>query len=146
MDKLWQTDPRAAVEKTVYMAAQWQDNINAQVDGEAAQLATKYTDFNNYRDTAMRYVRALPLDQRARPGIVEMAYLVTRGQNVDQIIEQQRAAMTQRFLTNPAEFQMPAGASAGSLAPTGGPAATEAEERAAKAMRIPIDQYLKWKK
>lgn len=145
MDKLWQTDPRAAVDRTVMMAVQWQDNVNAQVDGEAAQLASKYQDFNSYRDTAMRYVRALPLDQRARPGIVEMAYLVTRGQNVDQIIEQQRQQMTQRFITNPAEFQMPSGSAP---APTGGnaPQATDAEARAAKAMNIPIDQYLKWKK
>ena len=110
MDKLWQNDPRAAVERTVMLAAQWQDNINAQVDGEAAGLAGKYKDFNDYRDTAMRYVRALPLDQRARPGIVEMAYLVTRGQNVDQIIEAQRQAMQAQFINNPAAFQTPVGA------------------------------------
>lgn len=145
MDKLWQEDPRKAVQTEIKMAAQWMDNVNAQVDGEAAQLAAKYTDFNNYRDTAMRYVRALPLDQRARPGIVEMAYLVTRGQNVDQIIEQQRQQMTTQFLQNPAAFQMPAGTGTGAPV-VGAPQATEAQIRAAGAMRIPIDQYLKWVK
>ena len=71
LEKLWQTDPRQAVQTEIMLAAQWQDNINAQVDGEAEQLAGKYADFNDYRNTAMRYVRALPLDQRARQGIVE---------------------------------------------------------------------------
>ena len=146
MDKLWQTDPRAAVERTVMLAAQWQDNINAQVDGEAAGLATKYTDFNDYRDTAMRYVRALPLDQRARPGIVEMAYLVTRGQNVDTIIERQRADMARQFQQNPASFQMPPGAGAPAIDSSNQVQATDAEARAARAMKIPIDQYLRWKK
>lgn len=145
MDKLWQNDPRAAVERTVMLAAQWQDNINAQVDGEAAGLAGKYKDFNDYRDTAMRYVRALPLDQRARPGIVEMAYLVTRGQNVDQIIEAQRQAMQAQFINNPAAFQTPVGA--GGLPPApGGVQATEAQIRAAGAMHVPIEDYMKWVK
>ena len=76
-----------------------------------------------------------------------MAYLVTRGQNVDQIIKTQQEQMVQRFLNNPAEFQMPAGASAGSIAPTkGGPQPTDAQIRAAGAMRVPIDQYMKWVK
>ena len=145
MDKLWQTDPRAAVEKTVYLAAQWQDNVNAQVDTEAEGLAGKYADFNDYRNTAMRYVRALPLDQRARPGIVEMAYLVTRGQNVDKIIEAQRQSLQQQFMTNPAMFQTPVGAG-GAPVQTGGPTASEAEIRAAGAMKIDINEYLKWKK
>ena len=146
MDKLWQEDPRKAVQMEISMATQWSDNVNAQVDSEASTLAGKYKDFNDYRDTAMRYVRALPLDQRARPGIVEMAYLVTRGQNVDHIIETQRAALQAQFLANPAAFQMPAGASAGSQAPAGGPQATEAQIRAAGAMKIPIEQYMKWVK
>lgn len=142
LDKLWQSDPRKAVQTEIMMATQWMDNVNAQVDGEAEGLAAKYKDFNDYRNTAMRYVRALPLDQRARPGIVEMAYLVTRGQNVDQIMENQRATMAQQFQNNPAAFQMPAGAGAAPIVPTG-TVATEGQIRAAQAMRIPIDQYMK---
>ena len=45
LDKLWQDDPRKAVQTEIALAAQWQDNVNAQVDGEAATLATKYQDF-----------------------------------------------------------------------------------------------------
>ena len=146
MDKLWQEDPRKAVQMEIMMASQWSDNVNTQVDGEAEQLSSKYKDFNDYRNTAMRYVRALPLEQRARPGIVEMAYLVTRGQNVDQIIENQRQIMQTQFQQNPAAFQMPAGASAGSTAPTGGPQPTEAQTRAAAAMKVPIAEYMKWVK
>lgn len=112
LNRLWETDPRRAVQVEIMMAAQWQDNINAQVDGEAEALAQKYKDFNNFRGETMRYIRSLPLEQRARPGIVEMAYTLARGQSVDQIIEQQRQQLQQQFMQNPAMFQMPAGTGA----------------------------------
>jgi hypothetical protein len=141
LNRLWETDPRKAVQVEIMMAAQWTDNINAQVDQESDALANKYKDFNNFRGEAMRYVRSLPLEQRARPGIVEMAYMLARGQGVDQLIEQQRVQLQQQFQQNPAMFQMPVGAG-GNPPPTQQPVGlTEEQLKVAAAMRMTPEQY-----
>lgn len=141
LNRLWETDPRRAVQYEIMMAAHWQDNINAQVDHEAESLAAKYKDFNNFRGETMRYVRSLPLEQRNRQGIVEMAYMLARGQNVDQLIEQQRAQLQQQFQQNPAMFQTPTGSGPSPLptAPVG--VLTDEEVRVAEAMGLTPEQY-----
>jgi hypothetical protein len=141
LNRLWETDPRRAVQTEIMMAAQWQDSINAQVDMEAEALATRYPDFNNFRGEAMRYVRSLPLEQRGRQGIVEMAYMLSRGQGVDRIIEQQRQQLQQQFQQNPAMFQMPAGAG-GTPPPTPqAPGLTDEQVRVAEAMGLSPEAY-----
>lgn len=146
LDKLWETDPRQAVQAEIMMAAQWMDNVNAKVDQEAAQLAVKYPDFNDYRNTAMGYVRSLPLEQRGQPGVVEMAYLVSRGQNVDKIIEAQRVALQQQFIQNPGMFQVPAGSGAPAIGGGQKPALNEDQLKAASAMGISPEEYAKYQK
>lgn len=141
LTKLWETDPRRAVQQEIMMAAQWQDNIHAQVDGEAEALAQRYPDFNNFRGEAMRYVRSLPLDQRARPGIVEMAYMLSRGQGVDRIIEQQRQQLQQQFQQNPAMFQMPTGAGVTPPPSQQQGGLTDEQIRVANAMGLTPEKY-----
>jgi hypothetical protein len=143
LDKMWETDPRKAVQWEIMLAAQWQDNVNTQVDAEADNLASKHKDFNNFRGEAMRYVRSLPIEQRARPGIVEMAYMLARGQGVDQIIEQQRLQLQQQFQQNPAMFQMPTGAG-GTPPPSNQPAPgvlTDEQVKVAAAMGLTPEKY-----
>jgi hypothetical protein len=144
LDKLWETDPRQAVQAEIMMAAQWMDNVNAQVEHEAASLAGKYNDFNDYRNIAMGYVRSLPLEQRGRPGVVEMAYLVARGQNVDKIIENQRAQLAQQFQQNPAMFQVPPGAGAPQVMVGAKPALNDDQMKAAAAMGMSPEEYGKY--
>ena len=141
LNRLWETDPRRAVQTEIMLAAQWQDGINAQVDGESEALAAKYKDFNNFRGEAMRYVRSLPLEQRARPGIVEMAYMLARGQGVDQLIEQQRQQLQQQFQQNPAMFQMPAGSGATPPPSLQAGGLTEEQLGVAAKMRLTPEQY-----
>jgi hypothetical protein len=141
LNRLWETDPRRAVQVEIMMAAQWQDNINAQVDGESEALAQKYQDFNNFRGEAMRYVRSLPLEQRARPGIVEMAYMLARGQGVDRIIEQQRQQLQQQFQQNPAMFQMPVGAGSNPPPTQQSGSLTDEQVRVAEAMGLSPEAY-----
>lgn len=142
LNRLWETDPRKAVQQEILLAAQWQDNIAAQVDQESEALAGRYKDFNNFRGEAMRYVRSLPLEQRARPGIVEMAYMLARGQGVDQIVEQQRLQLQQQFQQNPAAFQMPTGSGATPPPSNSGPVGlTEEQMKVARAMGLSPEGY-----
>ena len=141
LNRLWETDPRRAVQVEIMMAAQWQDNINAQIDVESDALAAKHKDFNNFRGEAMRYVRSLPLEQRARPGIVEMAYMLARGQGVDQIIEQQRIQLQQQFQQNPAMFQMPTGSGATPPPVQQNTGLTEEQAKVASMMKLTPEQY-----
>lgn len=144
LDKLWETDPRQAVQAEIMLAAQWMDNVAAQVEHEASSLASKYADFNDFRNTAMGYVRSLPLEQRSRPGVVEMAYLVARGQNVDRIIEAQRQQLAQQFQQNPSMFQVPPGAGAPAVGGQQKQALSDDQMRAASAMGIAPEEYLKF--
>jgi hypothetical protein len=108
---------------------------------ESESLASKYQDFNNFRGEAMRYVRSLPLEQRARPGIVEMAYMLARGQGVDRIIEQQRQQLQQQFQQNPAMFQMPAGAGGSPIPQQQQSVLSDEQVRVAEAMGLSPEAY-----
>lgn len=143
LDKLWETDPRRAVQEEIVLAAQWMDQTNAQVEQEAAELSSKYNDFNDFRNQAMGYVRSLPLEQRARPGVVETAYLLVRGQNVDVLLERQRAALSQQFVQNPSMFQVPPGMS-GVPVTSKAKSLSDDQARAASAMGISPEEYLKY--
>jgi hypothetical protein len=97
IDNLWDTDPKKAVQAEIMVAMDWRDRIDNTMDVEAQNLAAKYADFDQYRSAAQGYVRSLPLDQRSKPGIMELAYYVVRGQNVDTIMEQQKNELIQKY-------------------------------------------------
>jgi hypothetical protein len=97
IEQLWDTDPRKAVQAEIMVAMNWRDSVEANLSAQASELAGKYSDFNTYRNQAETYVRSLPLDQRSDPRVMEVAYLVVRGQNVDTIIEQQKNDLYQKF-------------------------------------------------
>ena len=145
LNKLWEENPRQAVQTELMMMAEWMDQVNSNVDQENEALSRKYPDFNTYRGDAMKYVRSLPLGQRDRPGIVEMAYLLVRGQNVDRMLESQKTQLQQQFQTNPMMFMTPAG-SFSTPPQQGGPTLTEDERKTAAVMGIKEEDYIKYKK
>lgn len=97
IDELWDSDPKKAVQAEIMVALDWRDRVDASMDNEADGLSQKYADFGNYRTQAQQYIRSLPLEQRARPGVMELAYFIVRGQNVDTLIEQQKNDLYQKF-------------------------------------------------
>ena len=87
MEKLWEEDPRKAVQMEIMSAMSWRDNLESTVDKQELEASQKFKDYGQYRDTVRQYVRALPLDQRAKPGVVDLAYLVVKGQASDNIYQ-----------------------------------------------------------
>ena len=44
-----------------------------------------------------QYIRALPLDQRSKPGVVDLAYYVVKGQNSGNAVEAAKAEMLRKI-------------------------------------------------
>lgn len=111
VNQMWEENPRKAVQAEIMQHAAWRDSIEAGVSQQSAMLQNKYTDFNDYRQNAETYVRSLPLEQRANPRVMEMAYFVVRGQNVDKVLEKQKTELWTQFQQGggtPAAVAMPA--------------------------------------
>ena len=148
MDKLWESDPRKAVQAEIYQAMAWRDKVDSDVEGQANEVANKYVDFNTVRSEVMNYVRTLPLEGRGRPGIIEAAYYFIRGQKVDNIIAQKQREMEseymRKFQAGELASMLPPGT--GSLPPVqqGAVVLTQEQKNAAAAMRVPEAEYAKW--
>ena len=97
LDKLWDTDPRKAVQVEIMYAMDWRDRQEANLNQQADFLTNKYQDFGNYRSTALSYVRSLPAHQRGAPGILEASYFMVRGQAVDSIVQQRENEWMQKY-------------------------------------------------
>jgi len=97
LDKAWEDDPRQAVEMTIGAALQWRDDIDAKVDYQVADASTKFADFNDYHGDVRKYIRALPMNQRANPGVVDMAYFVVKGQKSGNVYSKAQADMLEKI-------------------------------------------------
>lgn len=142
IEALWDTDPRKAVQAEIMVAMNWRDSVEAGLSNQANELSGKYTDFNTYRSQAETYVRSLPLDQRSDPRVMEVAYLVVRGQNVDQIMETQKNELYKQFQSG--EFVGTGAPAAGTFtAPpaTGTTPLTQDQLTAATAMGMTPEDY-----
>ena len=145
VEKLWDTDPRKAVQAEMMLAMDWYDRTNNSIDQQADILAGKYSDFNQWRSTATRYARSLPLNQRGQPGVLEMAYFIVRGQNVDDLLKKQNEDLMQKFQTGELAGMVstPPGAT-GAPAPHQGIQLTEEQRTAAAAMGVSEEEYSKY--
>ena len=148
VEKLWETDPRKAVQAEIYAAMSWRDRVDAEVEGQAAEVSTKYQDFNTLRPEVMNYIRTMPIEQRNRPGIIEAAYYFIRGQKVDNIIAQKQREMESEYLR---KFQagemasmLPPGSVSSPPVQQGAVTLTQDQKNAAAAMRVPEAEYAKW--
>jgi len=96
LDRMWQDDPRKAMQTEMGMALNWYDRVGAVVDNQEGQLSRKVKDFDLYRDQVRSYIRALPPEHRIKPGVVEMAYYVVRGQSFDKTVQAREAEILRR--------------------------------------------------
>jgi len=141
IEKLWEEDPKQAVRAEMYTAFTWYDQVNAQLDFQADQLAVKYPDFGNFRSATMNYMRSMPLAQR-NPAQLEQAYFMVRGQQFDTVLKAREAELMARF-NAPANFQSP---TSGAFGPGGGAPAgtvtlTPEQVNAAAAMGMSPEEY-----
>ena len=144
LDRLWNDDPRKAVQMEINMAMNWYDQVNSHLDRQEAEIAAKYPDFSNFRNEVRGYVRSLPPDQRANPGVVELAYYVVRGQKVDSIIERERQEIFRRIQAGESVGSLPPGSAAAPLVPAGQVQLTQDQKQACLALGISEEEYSKW--
>ena len=97
LEKLWETDPRKAVQAEVMMGITWMDNVNTSLEEQMDTLSTSDPTFNQYRPQVRSYLKTLPLEQRSKPGIAGLALAVVKGQNVDDIVERTKQDLYEKF-------------------------------------------------
>jgi hypothetical protein len=145
LDKLWEEDPRKAVQAELQMAIDWYDNVNAQVDLQEDAVRKAHPDFDTFRSDVRMYIRKLPPAQRSRQGIVEMAYMVVKGQQVDKIVEDRNKELIRKLQAGES-IQGLAGTYSTPATPAGPHAITEDEKKVAAAMNMTPEDYIKYKK
>ena len=148
LDHLWETDPRRAVQAEIMTAMTWYDTVQAQIDTQEHNLSTKYPDYNNFRTEIRGYVRSLPVEQRSRDGVVELAYYAVKGQRVDSTLEGMRTAWEAEFLRKLQAGEI-SGVPAGTVSlPPVIPQtqATDEERKVADMMGMSVEEYLKNKR
>jgi hypothetical protein len=150
MDKLWETDPRRAVQAEIMTAMTWRDMVDAQIEQQATGVSERNPDFYTFRPEVMTYLRTLPIDQRNRPGMVEAAYYFIKGQKVDNIMAKTKQEWEAENLRKmqAGEFAqgMPSGAISAPAAPQGQVTLTEDQKKAAAAFGITEADYVKFMK
>jgi hypothetical protein len=140
LEKLWETDPRKAVQVEIMAAMSWRDNQDAQVDTQMLQAQGKYDDFNQYEPVIRQYIRALPLEERSKQGVVDLAYYVVKGQNANNAVERARQEMLQKMKAGQGAQALTPGTKPSPARPKGD-ALTEEQMKVADAMGLSPEQY-----
>lgn len=147
VEKTWETDPRKAVQMEIMSALAWRDRQDAIVDAQENAVATKYSDFNDYRGEVKQYIRSLPIDQRGRDGVVELAYYVVKGQRVDNIVARTRqdieADYLRKFQAGELAQGLPGGAASSPNIPQNSVVLNDQQRRACEALGITEMDYIK---
>src|SRR3990172_13233065 len=97
LDQMWESDPRKAMQVELTTALQWYDRVNSDIEDQLDGLRDKVKDIDQFRPQIRQYLRRLPIDQRAKQGIVEAAYYLQKGQSVDALIEKERQSALDRY-------------------------------------------------
>jgi hypothetical protein len=140
LEKLWEDDPRKAVQVEIMAAAAYRDQQEANVDSQMAQAGGKYADFGTYDQTVRQYIRALPLEQRAKPGVVDLAYYVIKGQNTGNAVETAKAELLRKIQAGENVQGLPNGTRPAAPAPKGGEMTAE-QLAVADQMGLTPEQY-----
>jgi len=148
IEKAWETDPKRAVQMEIFTAMAWRDQQEARIDAQEADIARKYPDFNTYRPEVRQYLRSVPLEQRANPGVVEMAYYVVRGQKVDSIIAKTREGLEAEYMAKMGAGQLGQSLPGGSMGqiqvPQGAVTLSPDQKNACMALGISEADYVKF--
>lgn len=143
MQRLWQEDPQRAVQAEIMMAINWMDNVSAGVDHQEAQAASKYSDYDQYRNQIRGYMRTIPIAQRSQPGVIDAAYYFVKGQSVDTVVKQAQEDLLRKIRNGEAiqGFETPS-----TPPPPQQQTLTEDQKRVAVAMGMSPEDYQKYRK
>lgn len=142
LDELWERDPRRAVQAEMNMAFGWYDQVSTQIEDQMDTVAETHKDFGQYRSKVRQYLRALPIEQRMKPGIAEAAYFLQKGKEVDSVIAREREEWNRRIQAGESIQNIPVG---GGGEPTGGSTQkfTEDQVKIAAMYNMKPEEYFK---
>jgi len=142
MEKLWEEDPRKAVQQEIVSAMQWKDNIDVAVDQQELLASSKYADYDRYRMTVRQYIRALPMSQRGAEGVVDLAYYIVKGQqtNPNDIYAQAQADLLAKIKAGESVQGLPGTPPAAPAAKANAP--TQEQMNVAAAMGLSLEDYM----
>jgi len=143
LENLWDEDPRKAMQAEVMMALNWYDASNAAVDKQEETLASKYTDFNNYRGQIRSYLRGIPVAERTKPGMVESAYYFVKGQSTDDILKQREEELMKKYHAGGMAGGLRYGATSASTSAADPSTASMEQKMQADKMGMSIEDYMK---
>jgi hypothetical protein len=143
LDELWDTDPRRAMQWETQLAFQWYDQINAAVELQEDDVITKHPDYNQFRGEVRKYIRSMPMEQRAKAGVVELAYYAVKGQQVDKIIQKREQEILDRIKAGESVSGFSSGTTSSSAVNTGAVKLTDDQKKAAAALGISEEDYIK---
>ncbi len=146
MEKLWETDPRKAVQAEIFAAMTWRDNQEAQVDAQMDAARGKFSDFSNYETEVRSYIRTLPIDQRGTRGVADLAYYVVKGQKVDNILSTTKERLENEWRQKVASGELAQGLPNGSMSQMPsqpGVVLSEQQRAACMALGISEQDYIK---
>jgi len=141
MEKLWEEDPRRAVQAEIMAAMSWRDNLDAQVDQQEIIASQRYSDYGEYRDTIRQYIRALPINQRSQEGVVDLAYYVVKGQKANDAYARGQADALARIRAGNGVQGLRPGTMSPAPKPKGNQP-TEEMRKVADAMGMSIEDYM----
>lgn len=141
LENLWEEDPRRAMQTEVMMALNWYDSTNAELDNQESQASSKHDDFDKYRNEVRSFLRRLPVTERNKPGVVELAYYQVKGQKADQMLSSREQEIIRKIRAGES-IQGLEGTVTASIQQQPVKATVD-QEKAALAMGIPVEEYMK---
>jgi hypothetical protein len=146
LDEMWENDPRKAMQTELMMAVNWYDKTNTQLNLQKGEVMNKHADYGKYNNKVDAYLANLPLEQRSKPGVVELAYFAVKGQNAESL----EAEITQKIIDKIKRGEQVQGLGAGTIpAPATTPQQgelTQEQLNAAAAMNVSPEEYMKYVK
>ena len=149
LDKTWNEDPRKAVNMEMMMALNWYDSIHASIDMQKDAVKGKFPDFPLFENEVNQHLKKLPLDQRSKPGAVELAYLVAKGTRADTMMQSEKTKAVEELLRKIQAGEQIQGITGGTISvpsSTSGPKPSSDQVAAANAMGMKIEDYMKHQK
>lgn len=145
LEELWQTDARKATQTEILMAMDWRDRVLSKESNEFDTARNSYADFNKYEGKVRQYISSIPMGQRGKDGLVESAYFMLRGQDVDNIIKSREEELARKYSQMGAAASLPGGASSAGFG-VSEDKLTDEEIRVAAAMGMKPEEYAQHKK
>jgi hypothetical protein len=143
IEQLWANDPLQAVQYQVQMALANYDRINSSTEQAINSARNRYPDFNKFEAEVRGFINAVPLQDKARQGIVDAAYYMVKGKNADNLTFQAAQQASSRVAQGVAASGIPGG---GAGVVQTGPQLSQDEMKVAAVMGMSAEEYQKFKR